>query len=675
MIPEVPMSRVETYLAKILGQDVELPVPQTRSDLFWANLAGGTFALPVPQSREEIFLAKLLGEDLELPTPQSRVELFLAQIIGLDVITPEPESREELYLAQWAEDSGWVTLGPDPVVSFTAYHAKALQSLIVSMPPRQDLHGYDYPWPGGGGVNLYPLDLTAIKAMSRPGTWDGNSYTQNGVTFTFNVDDGGNVESIVLKGTATASISFDVKNGYKLPYGDYYPRCEQYDGMSVALQMKATESSSPAAITCRAYSDTSYHYTGFVDGLVWIYISNGFVSDNRVLHPLLVTADNYSPSIAYSPWSNYCPIGGYDGLTAYDDPEYVGVVNWNQRVVKPDLSGDIYTGTSSSATVSDGVATLTSNGTGVSVLTQTHGGTTPANHVCFFSWDIMLDPENTVEFATATVLSVWTGGAKSFDSPPKGTWGTLATVLKPTQSFSEMTIYPYGTTNPTPAGQKVHIRNPVRIDVTQLFGEAKAEEIFAMEQSEAGSGVAYIRSLFPKATYPYDTGTIMSVHEVNGTAGWKVPVTFPSPPGTVYGGELDVLTGLLTVDRATYTLTGNESWTAWSAHAYYTLTLPVAGINDNYRVSCISSMLKASSADRLYNATDASGIAVSARRVYISATDYANKSNLTGTVVCYELAEPVTYQLTAAEVQQLVGQNHVFCAEAGAEITLTYNRA
>ena len=38
------------------------------------------------------------------------------------------------------------------------------------------------------------LDLTAIKAMSRPGTWDGNSYTQNGVTFTFNVDDGGNVD-------------------------------------------------------------------------------------------------------------------------------------------------------------------------------------------------------------------------------------------------------------------------------------------------------------------------------------------------------------------------------------------------------------------------------------------------------------------------------------------------
>lgn len=147
MIPDYPMSRVETYLAAILGQDAALPTPQTRSDLFWANLAGGTWALPEPQSREEIFLAYILGDDsLTLPTPQSRVELFLAKVAGMDVELPEPASREELYLAEWVEEGGGVyrTVSGNPVL-FTAKQAAALKSLMIDVQPVQSGSGDPSP--------------------------------------------------------------------------------------------------------------------------------------------------------------------------------------------------------------------------------------------------------------------------------------------------------------------------------------------------------------------------------------------------------------------------------------------------------------------------------------------------------------------------------------------------
>ncbi len=47
-------------------------------------------------------------------------------------------------------------------------------------------------------------------------------------------------------------------------------------------------------------------------------------------------------------------------------------------------------------------------------------------------------------------------------------------------------------------------------DLTAMFGSTKADEIYAMEQSESGSGVAYFRSLFPLPYYQYDAGSLLS---------------------------------------------------------------------------------------------------------------------------------------------------------------------
>lgn len=56
-----------------------------------------------------------------------------------------------------------------------------------------------------GAKNLIPLSLDTLKEKNTSGTWSGNAYTREGITFTVNTDSSGNVTKISLQGTATAS--------------------------------------------------------------------------------------------------------------------------------------------------------------------------------------------------------------------------------------------------------------------------------------------------------------------------------------------------------------------------------------------------------------------------------------------------------------------------------------
>ena len=55
------------------------------------------------------------------------------------------------------------------------------------------------------------------------------------------------------------------------------------------------------------------------------------------------------------------------------------------------------------------------------------------------------------------------------------------------------------------------IKDVMLIDLTAMFGSTIADYIYSLEQSVAGSGVAWFRNLFPKSYYAYNAGTLMSV--------------------------------------------------------------------------------------------------------------------------------------------------------------------
>lgn len=63
------------------------------------------------------------------------------------------------------------------------------------------------------------------------------------------------------------------------------------------------------------------------------------------------------------------------------------------------------------------------------------------------------------------------------------------------------------------------------IDLTQLFGSEIADYVYSLEQTNAGAGVAWVKSLFPKSYYTYNAGELLSVsglqsHDMTGFNQW-----------------------------------------------------------------------------------------------------------------------------------------------------------
>ncbi|MBE5957748.1 MAG: hypothetical protein E7254_02650 [Lachnospiraceae bacterium] len=147
---------------------------------------------------------------------------------------------------------------------------------------------------------------------------------------------------------------------------------------------------------------------------------------------------------------------------------------------------------------------------------------------------------------------------------------------------------------------------------------------------------------------------------------------------TVYGGSLDVTTGLLTVDRAIVDM-GALTWVKQAQnHRFYTDSLasvlekqPV-DISDNLLCSMYKNIIWNDSEDlftSMYTASDY-------RRIYVkdtnqdatSAEDF--QTYVTGQTIVYPLAEPQTYQLTPIQIATLLGNNTIY-ADCG-DSTLDY---
>lgn len=155
-----------------------------------------------------------------------------------------------------------------------------------------------------------------------------------------------------------------------------------------------------------------------------------------------------------------------------------------------------------------------------------------------------------------------------------------------------------------------------------------------------------------------------------------------SPAGTVYGGFLDVVTGVLTVDRAVKTLDGSESW-LWNANNSVAITAISGGVITNattqYNKYTQNSTVKDSSwAGRGAN-IPCIGMFYGASYLFIKSNDITDaataKTFFTNnpTTVVYELATHLTYQLAPQEVAALVGTNNVWSTGDSVSVTYTKN--
>lgn len=172
----------------------------------------------------------------------------------------------------------------------------ALDDVSVNITPSQDLHGYDHPWPGGGGKNkLY------VPA---------GSSTVNGTTFAV-ASDG----SVKLTNAPSANATKLVCT-FTLPAGSYIYTSGITEQRDVTVDTFVQKSGTTIARGNNSDSPgNSFTLTEESTLNFDIRVQSGYNPNDLVVKPMIRLSS--VSDATWEPYSNICPITGLTGLTAY----------------------------------------------------------------------------------------------------------------------------------------------------------------------------------------------------------------------------------------------------------------------------------------------------------------------------------------------------------------------
>ena len=182
-------------------------------------------------------------------------------------------------------------------------------------------------------------------------------------------------------------------------------------------------------------------------------------------------------------------------------------------------------------------------------------------------------------------------------------------------------------------------------------------------------------------------GTIKVQFEVGSTAtayepytGRSIPISWQSEAGTVYGGKLDVLSGVLRVTHQVKTFDGSETWLQIEAGKYYinkSLTefdvYDSEWISNKYPYSGFKPNSSNMGTDESFYTNYNKGSALK-ERIFVLDSSFADvdafKSSLVANplTVCGMLKEPIEIQLDAHTLNSLYGQNNIWADTGDAHV-------
>lgn len=158
-----------------------------------------------------------------------------------------------------------------------------IKKLVANIEPQQDLNGYDYPWPPGGGKNLLGNINPTVGKASYVAFW-GNRSAQTAT------------DGISLK-AGTYTLSFNNPSNLRIGvYGCWLDEKTQFT-------LLANGTSNPRIATFSTDTDRVLNF--------WLYFGDGNASTDGMTFQI----ESGSTATSYSPYSNICPIEGWDGLT------------------------------------------------------------------------------------------------------------------------------------------------------------------------------------------------------------------------------------------------------------------------------------------------------------------------------------------------------------------------
>lgn len=184
-----------------------------------------------------------------------------------------------------------VTGNPISISDAIATRAKAL---TVDMSPIQDLHGYDSPWPAGGGKNLLDYDIV-LPSIGFTAESDGVFYL---ATASLSLD------KTVWENTGAVEGSVSISYSYK--YNSATSQGARFkfvysDGTSTENYAGASESYVSKTFTSNANKTLTKIISSYGAGSVATWIKD-------------IQVEIGTPT-AWSPYSNICPITGRDSVT------------------------------------------------------------------------------------------------------------------------------------------------------------------------------------------------------------------------------------------------------------------------------------------------------------------------------------------------------------------------
>ena len=156
------------------------------------------------------------------------------------------------------------------------------------------------------GKNLLPMTVDGIKAVNTSGTWTGNAYALNGVTFTILTDDNGNITGIKANGTANTNRvdlylfkaqKIDIYNG-KILSG----MPSNIDGQRFYMGL-AMDESPWTSYTDRGNGVTIGDYDSNILGSVYITARKDYELTDVMVYPMLRLPDASADFAPYNPQS------------------------------------------------------------------------------------------------------------------------------------------------------------------------------------------------------------------------------------------------------------------------------------------------------------------------------------------------------------------------------------
>ncbi len=567
-------------------------------------------ALDASAAKDDAVTAKTAAE-----TAQTAAET--AQGLAEDAQTGAETAQAAAEAAVYAKADGIVDTATGAVASFPdGADNFPMESLKVAIDPVQDLHGYENPWPAGGGKNLIvPTDTTVV--------------TQE-VTIVSSQSD----ETIKLSGTATGNGGRTRKltELTTLQAGTYY--FSAY-GNSAGVALNRSDN------TVVTWANNSFTLEAETSVYVGVNLSKD-ATYNETIKIALVTGSTAPTD--WTPYENICPITGWTGMEVYDDPKYGGEITWNQlarleSVSIPSASkGITYSYTDGTSVKINGTATGIENRTGWFNLLETAGlPETKIGHSMFFASKLVSGTIN------GSLQFMFTGNSGT--TRDVGVGFIVKSLAKSSTKQIRVGFNIAENTVCTNA-----IVTLICCDLTEMFGAGNEP-----------STVEEFRALFPKDYYPYNAGEKTCVSAVNGDIHRHVSIEFPQEAGTVYGGTIDVVSGELVVDKASVDLgTLNWSYHSNTAHFYATISSSkTTGANFMCSQYAYNGVAETSAmSDKPTGLYRFSNIFRIKDTRFTDAATF--KTAMDGVQLVYELATPIIYHLTPTEVRTMLGQNNVW---------------